>query len=213
MQHRRGAWLCLLTALLLAGCTPADQSGNTARAVGLVTSSTGFPSVQRNSRPYILARQSTLFAGDVVTTDEQSLIDFTLGEDIDISLGTRSRLLITEYIPSGDSARVTLSLSSGSMEVAAASPGDRYEISTTHAVISTRANRYWIGYAPSLRELDVVALSGHPVKVKNRDGSVELRARLESSSVTAGAAPQESLRWTQAKFDDVRAASQRIERL
>lgn len=205
--------LLVAACLLQVACSSVQSSTAPTSVIGKVSMSTGFPSVLRNSRPYILAEQSAVFTGDILITDEQSLVNFTLGDGISIKLGTHSRLMVSEYTPSGDSARIILSLSTGSMEIEAPRSGDRYEITTTMADIRTRAHHFWLGYDSTGRELEVVTLSSQPVRVKNRDGSVELASPLEASSVTAGTAPQKSPRWTRPKFEETKNARRLIRRL
>jgi hypothetical protein len=195
---------------LMPACTTTFESPGPTEVVGAIVDSTGYPSVLRHSRPYILAPQSRLYEGDVITTDNQSLVYLTLGNNTVIKLGCESQLLITEFQAGEDTdssfARVTLSR--GSMELGRRDNGSRptganeIEISTSIALVSTTSETLWLGYTKKNTSLDVVSLGSEIVNVSNRDGKVALASPYMASTTIAGSAPRTAITWSQKKFND-----------
>jgi uncharacterized DUF497 family protein len=195
----------LVLICLLSGCSSYKPYVIQTVAVGAVLSSEGFPAVLRNSRPYILAPQSVIYPGDVVTTDEQSLVVLKLDDGSTLSLGTRSQLLVKQIEYDSEKMQSNLSLSRGSLEFngAKASRNDN-TISTTSADIHTESKHFWIGYTPGTNVVDVVSLSEAEILVTNINGSTTLDSPLETSAIPPGSAPQDPLIWSEKKFEELR---------
>ncbi|MDA0978341.1 MAG: FecR domain-containing protein [Proteobacteria bacterium] len=209
------AGTALLTLLSAAGCTQYESFEPGTTPVAMVIDSAGYPSVQRNARPYILARQSRIYPGDRVMTDEQSLVEIEFEDGHRIRLGTRSQLLVTSHEGDQDRGSPTetvLTLSSGSLEVTDNQRGN-HRITTSNAVISSSSPHFWMGYDPAGSELDVVSLAAGKLLVSNQHGEVSLASVYASCHVQPGAGPQGAIQWTESRFQQVKAAHQRINRL
>lgn len=201
----------LLTGFLLTSCTTAVYQPETT-PVALVTFSQGFPSVSRNSRPYILAEQSKIFPNDMVTTDEQSRVHLRMASGTLLKLGTYSQLFLAGFTQS-DNSLILLNLASGSLEIErTASIRHRVRIGTALADIETETSKLWMAYDASTRNIHIVSLGFEDIRVTNRHGSVTLSAPLQMTTVSPGAAPQAILEWSQARFTTVRDHYNRISR-
>ena len=112
--------LILLAGLLLStSCTVQIPYTAIATTVGTVVQSTGLPSVMRNSRPYILAEQSRIYADDIISTDGYSLVKILMNSGSTVELGTRTRMRLMEVATNGSNTRTQLNLSMGSLEISA----------------------------------------------------------------------------------------------
>lgn len=214
--------LLLAVTLFTTACTVKPQSSGLGVVVGEIVKSTGYPSVIRHSRPYILAAQSRLYEGDVITTDDQSLVNITLANNAVIKLGSRSQLLITELQVAKDDSKTTsfarVTLSRGSMELDGRANGvnpegtNRIEISTSIAMVTTTSETLWLGYTDQNTSLDVVSLGSETVTVSNRDGTVAFASPYVASTTIAGSAPQTAITWSRKKFQDALDSATRIHR-
>ncbi len=196
---------CLFLLILLSACSHYKPYVISTTPIGMVSASTGFPSVLRNARPYILDEQSQLYQGDVITTDEQSLVHINFNSGATLELGTQSQLLLSQYSEIRHQRLHGLSLSKGSMTVSRRA-GDFgvapvFEIATTIATVESRGDNFWLGYTPASNGVDVVSLTHEPVTVRNKSGSIELNQPLQMTTVTPGGAPQAMLVWSEKKFE------------
>jgi hypothetical protein len=203
----------VLGLLQVSACSHYDTYVVSTEVIGTVTHSEGFPSVIRNSRSYILAEQSKLFPGDIVTTDELSLAHLQLKNGAMIKLGTRSRLRISDYRSLTEYNRCIAVLTSGSVEITGQprQPTD-FSIETTIGHIGTRSAHFWMGYNRKKTALRVVSLSDLGVKVSNIDGHVDLLRPFDTTEIVAGAAPANVRSWSEARFREHRASHLRISR-
>ena len=71
----RAASLIALTCL--AGCSSFPYN-SIPGPIGTVTAATGLPSETRNNRPYILAKHSNIYIGDIISTDKRSPVGLAL---------------------------------------------------------------------------------------------------------------------------------------
>lgn len=207
---------CLFLLILLSACSHYEPYVISTTPIGVVAASTGFPSVLRNARPYMLDEQSQLYQGDVITTDEQSLVHINFNSGATLELGTQSQLLLSEYAEIKHHHLHGLSLSKGSMTVNRRA-GDFggapvFEIATTIATVESRGDQLWLGYTPASKGVDVVSLTHEPVTVRNRSGSVELNQPLQMTTVTPGGAPQAMLLWSKDKFERRKKQYTRVNR-
>ena len=62
---------CLIALTCLAGCSSLPYN-SIPGPIGTVTIAAGLPAVTRNNQPYILAEQSKIYIGDIISTDERS---------------------------------------------------------------------------------------------------------------------------------------------
>ena len=199
-------FLAIGLACQLNACSNGGTAVNSTTVIGYVSQSTGFPSVLRNSRPYILAEKSQIFPGDVISTDEQSLVRVELTAANEIKLGTHSRLLITQIDQEDGDILVNLNLSSGSLGVRGQSGHPvSYAINTAFAQVATKAQNFWLGYPPGIDSVDVVSLGEEDIIIKNRSGEARLNSPLQASSVTSGSAPTEPRFWSQNKLSETLA--------
>jgi len=193
--------LIFLAGLLLgASCTYQIPYIAIATTVGTVVQSTGLPSVVRNSRPYILAEQSRIYADDIISTDGYSLVKILMNSGSTVELGTQARMRLMEVATNGSNTRTQLSLSTGSLEISATSDTDDFTINTNIARIESISASFWLGYADGGKSLDVISLGGTEVQISNRGGEVTLTTPLTGTSVTAGSAPQGIVAWSENKF-------------
>ncbi|MBT4161248.1 MAG: hypothetical protein HOC70_06200 [Gammaproteobacteria bacterium] len=185
--------------ILIGGCSNSAPHTISSIPLGRVIQSIGFPSVLRNSRPYILAERSIIYTGDIITTDEQSLLHIQLDSGPTLNLGTRSQLLLINI----HEREHALSLSKGSMQVDDISNRvNHFEIATTVTAIETSSGKFWIGYDSDSRGIHVVSLGTEEINVQNDDGNTVLTTPFQASSVIAGAAPQDALVWSKSRFEN-----------
>ena len=193
--------LILLAGLLLStSCTVQIPYTAIATTVGTVVQSTGLPSVMRNSRPYILAEQSRIYADDIISTDGYSLVKILMNSGSTVELGTRTRMRLMEVATNGSNTRTQLNLSMGSLEISANNNANDFTINTNIARIESISASFWLGYANGGKSLDVISLGGNEVQVSNRGGEGTLAAPLTGTSITAGSAPQDIVAWSENKF-------------
>jgi hypothetical protein len=202
----------LLTVTLLTGCSTYEPYVISTTPIGTVTRSTGFPSVMRNARPYILAQQSQLYQGDIVTTDEQSLVTLRLASGATVELGTRTQLLIKYFGQNGNRHLHELSLSRGSIHLSSPTVSNEFKLATTISAINTSTSALWLGYLPADRGVQVLSLGTDPVEVSNVNGAVTLTAEYEVTTITPGGAPQQPLTWSAQRYESVKRTTTRIMR-
>ena len=202
------ALLCLVSS-----CITYQPHEVSFEPIGTVVQSTGYPAVIRNARPYIIAEQSTVFAGDVITTDDQSLVQLEFKTDTIVKLGKDSQLLITDMQINETSSISQLTLRNGSLEIEGDSAGNNnMTISTSIAMIETHSESLWLAYAQANTQLNVVSLGANPITISNQDGTQVLDSELRATTINAGSAPQRAATWTRQKFVNLRDDHVRISR-
>lgn len=186
----------LLVLLSLTACSLYEPYVVQTSPIGKVTAASGYPEVMRNARPYMLDEQSLLFLGDILTTDEQSLVQVSLDTGVVIETGTRTQLRFGE---TGEEHRLTLT--AGSAEIYDTQSVNEFQITTNFARIVSNSGHVWVGYLTSGNGIEVVSLSDAPVTVSNDDGSVVLTAPMQVTSLRPAAAPQQAGYWSAQRFD------------
>ena len=200
--------ILILPMLVLAACSPYETYVVPTTSIATVLQSTGYPSVLRNSRPYILAEQSIIYPGDRISTDEQSRVQLQLQNGQVLKLSTRSQLLVSPTIL--DTKIQEFSLSKGSLEFSGNTIGDaHYKVQTT---IATASNHLWLAYSRNQNGIDLVSLGEETIKVSNQDGEVTLNTPYQATTILPGAAPQTPLIWSKKKFDELLKLSNRLSR-
>jgi len=190
--------LLLVALLATSGCVQQAPFLPVTDVIGQVEIADGYPSVTRNSRPYILDEQSRIYAGDLLRTDERSRLTIRLGSGSVISLGPDTQLLFASVEQRETEFRSSLSLTAGSMRVSATTSTDHdLTVRTRIASAASISGAFWLGYDRDNPALTVIALGDRPVTVSNTDGEVELVLARDSTNVPAGAAPRAVTRWSE----------------
>lgn len=198
-------FLICLCGCLLSGCSTYRPYVVPEFSIGSIVAAKGQPSVLRNSRPYIVANQSQIYPGDVLTTDDQSFVHLSLGPNTHLKLGPRSQLMIADFRMKEGSSTGEFTLRSGSVEFSGTGAAkNRLSITTTMALIVANSPTVWLGYSNEGSQLDVVSLGSIPITVRNRDGSAVLDSPLERTAIRARSAPFKVKQWTEKKFNQVR---------
>ncbi|MBT6584517.1 MAG: hypothetical protein HON77_09450 [Gammaproteobacteria bacterium] len=172
--------------------------------IGTITTAVGLPSVTRNNRPYILAKHSKIYIGDIIGTDKRSAIRLALVSGQTIDIPPQSQWLVIDMATNGVDYKSSSSLALGALQVKG--PGDtphEFIIRTAIAELQTLAEHFWLGYHKQGNAgLTVIAMDDVPVTVRNRNGATTLTAPRQTTSVTAGAAPQSTVNWTEQKLQN-----------
>lgn len=212
MSNKRALFVTLLFSLLSSACSNYTPYVVPETSIGLVVDSIGFPSVVRNSRPYILAEASQIYPADVISTDDQSLLQFSLNSRAVITLGPRSQLLVAEFLREEEAVTGELMLRSGSVELGGFRATDSFSVNTTMASVRSDSPSFWIAYTDEGSQLEVVSLSTNKVTVSNQSGTVILDSVFKRTTIKAGSAPQNAIQWSSKKFNETRDAHLRITR-
>lgn len=201
MSSRNSAIACLcfvfVTTLSISGCT--NQVKNPLVAVGVVTATTGFPTVSRNNQTYILADQSQIYITDIFDTDADSRVEITLTDNSMVALGPDSHLVLHE---SQAGELLTTTLTRGAMYV-------NLEANVTLRLRTPMANvRQQSGTSfarLSRNTLDVCLISGEELKVSNDNGRIDIDSGGHGTSVIAGSAPQAAFAWSPRRVEQALA--------
>lgn len=192
--------LCFLP-LLLAGCV--NKAIPVTTEIGLVTESIGYPSVVRNNRSYILARESRIYATDVLDTDEESMLQIRMIDDTLITLAKDSHVVIHRYLQKADAAKIEATLTKGAIRATREHDVDNnIEIlfSTPIAAIRSFSHDFWASFRD--RTLDVIMIKGTEMEVSNRSGERQVIQPSYGIKVTAGSGPQEPILWNDARISN-----------
>jgi hypothetical protein len=194
---------CLIALTCLAGCTSLPYR-SIPGPMGTVTYAKGLPAVTRNNQPYILAEQSKIYIGDIVSTDERSTARLTLVSGQIIDIPPQTQWLVIDVTTNGVDYRSNSSLVQGALLVKG--PGDtphQFTIRTAIAELQTLAEHFWLGYNKgSDAGLTVVAMDDVSVTVHNRDGTTTLTAPMQTTTVAPGVAPQDAVDWSEQKLQN-----------
>ncbi len=197
-KHSAGM-LGLMALISLQGCL--TRTVFEPDKLGTVTHAIGFPSVSRNSQTYILDRESIIYRGDIVNTDENSRIQIGLADGTVLSLGSNSHLVLHTYrIKEGKPfASIVTAFTRGAIRITR--QGDDIDeavvLTTPLATVWSKGQDVWAGYLldDQSRSLDVSMLAGRQVRVSNRDGTSILNQAGYGIKVTTGAAPRGPRVW------------------
>ncbi|MDC0067734.1 hypothetical protein OAL10_02925 [Gammaproteobacteria bacterium] len=156
----------------------------------------------RNNRPYILAKHSKIYIGDVIGTDKRSAIGLALVSGQTIDIPPQSQWLVIDMTTNGVAYKSSSSLAQGALKVKG--PGDtahEFVIRTAIAELQTLAKHFWLGYHKQGNAgLIVIAMDDAPVTVRNRNGTTTLTRPGQTTSVAPGVAPQDTVKWTEQKL-------------
>ena len=194
---------CLIALSCLPGCSSLPYN-SISGPIGTITTAVGLPSVTRNNRPYILAKHSKIYIGDIIGTDKRSAIRLALVSGQTIDIPPQSQWLVMDMATNGVDYKSSSSLALGALQVKG--PGDtphEFIIRTAMAELQTLAEHFWLGYHKQGNAgLTVIAMDDVPVTVRNRNGATTLTAPRQTTSVTPGAAPQSTVNWTEQKLQN-----------
>ncbi|MGV0036296.1 MAG: hypothetical protein ACNYPE_15595 [Candidatus Azotimanducaceae bacterium WSBS_2022_MAG_OTU7] len=169
-----------------------------------MTKTKGLPAVTRNNQLYILAKQSQIYIGDIISTDERSTVSLALVSGQTIDIPPQTRWLVIDVTTNGVDYQSSSSLAQGAFQVKG--PGTtphEFIIRTALAELQTLAEHFWLGYHKGGNAgLTVVAMAGVPVAVRNRNGAITLRAPLQTTTVAPGVAPQNIVTWSEQKLQN-----------
>ena len=191
--------------LLLTGCVGLSYQP-LPDDLGQVIHSEGVPQVIRHAQPYILARQSRLFSGDVIITDDHTTATLKLADDSQLEIAPNSRLLIRGVSTNGTSFQSEFSLNAGSMGISGSRSSSKTQatISAATADITLQQGDLWLNHRLNGSLLDVVLIGSGTAIVANSHGTVTLTAPLTITTVPSGAAPRPVSRWSEQKFNAIR---------
>lgn len=195
----------LVLAVATAGCAQTMDERET-HTIGVVKAASGFASVVRNNRNYILDSQSRIFKGDIVRTDGNSKTSIEMIDDSLIQIGPDSHIVfhLYDYTPDADSPNARIVLTTGSLRISTRFVGSgrrtRYEIQTPVAVINVLGADVWGGFIFTDNTLDVALLAGRGISVENSHGQVEITTAGQGTTVIGRAAPQPPRPWSISKL-------------
>jgi hypothetical protein len=194
---------CLIALSCLTGCTSLPYN-SIPGPIGTVTAAAGLPAVKRNNQPYILAEQSKIYIGDIISTDERSTAGLTLVSGQIINIPPQSQWLVIDVTTNGVDYKSNSSLVQGALQVKG--PGDtphEFIIRTAIAELQTFAEHFWLGYNKGRDAgLTVVAMDDVPLMVSNRNGATTLNAPLQATAIAPGGAPQNTVKWSKQKLQN-----------
>lgn len=199
-KHRLPGPLTIVTGLvLLTSMACTTPTVVLTGEIGIVTAAVGFPSVVRNNQKYILARESRIYAGDILDTDPDSRVRIRLVDQTHLILGNNSHLVFHNYSQKLDAtwADIRAALTKGAVRTTrpATGGGGEFVISTPLATVTSISQDFWAGYIFDDRTLDVTILSGKHILVSNRDGTSQLNQPGFGINVISGAAPRMQRKW------------------
>ncbi len=193
----------LIALIWVAGCSSLPYQ-SLSGPIATVKSAAGLPGVTRNNQPYILAEQSKIYIGDIISTDERSTARLALVSGHTINIAPQTQWLVIDVTSNGIDYKSNSSLSRGALQVKG--PGDRpheFNIRTAIAELQTLAAHFWLGYHKGDNAgLTVAAMDGVPVTVRNRNGETILTAPLQTTTIAPGVAPQITVDWSEQKMQN-----------
>jgi len=201
----RATGLGIFVGLLLIACVahpPVDPDH-----IGIVTGSAGVPSVIRNGKTYMLARESRIYPGDIIETDHSSGVKVSMIDDTVISVGHDTRFIFHQYkySPGGFFPRAMLTFTSGAFRAKTGAITDKwfgtFEISTPLAMINPHTADFWAILESDENTLEVAMIDGKKVTVANTHGNAKLKHRGFGTRVTAGSAPRRPKLWSDRELD------------
>lgn len=195
----RAGWL--VTLICLQGCSSFSYN-SIPGPIGKITLTAGIPAVTRNNRPYILAKHSTVYIGDIISTDRRSTATLVLVSGQTIDIPPRTQWLVIDVTTNGIDYKSNSSLALGALQVKG--PGDtphEFIIRTAIAELQTLAEHFWLGYHKKGNAgLMVIAMDDVPLTVRNSNGTTTLNAPRQTTTVAPGVAPQSTVVWSEQKL-------------
>jgi len=191
--------LLFFLPLILWGCI--NKAIPVTTQIGLVTASTGYPSVVRNNRSYILARESRIYATDVLDTDEDSMLQIRMIDDTIITLAKGSHIVIHRYLKKTNAVKIEATLTKGAIRTTREPDADHnieFIFSTPIAAIRSDSHDFWASFGD--RTLDVIMISGTEMEVSNRSGQRQITQPNYGIKVIAGSGPQEPILWNDSRI-------------
>lgn len=203
MRSRRARHPALLSllAVLLSGCFSHAPVSNQPVIVGTVTKAIGTPSIIRRNESYLIGVESLIYAGDIIQTDNGSKAQLTMIDRSVIRVGNNAHVVIHryEYTPGESSPQALITFTSGAIQIDTAGFAQAkhpdFQIQTPLASISLHSTKFWAGFIPGDRLLNLLLLHGKNVHVANDQGSVNLNSAGLGTTVTAGRMPQAPVKW------------------
>lgn len=196
------AWFLGIVLALMAGVVSADCQ------VGQVTRVKGEAQLQRAGLSQTLQLRLSLCQEDVITTGAHSLAELHLADGSTITIAPQSRFVLHEfhYEEQSQAERsAVFELLQGAFRavtgaITHSGTPFRYEVKTRVATIGVRGTDFWGGFYFG-DALDVVMLNGTGVYVKNEQGTAELSAVGQGTTVSSATqAPSIPKVWPEKKL-------------
>lgn len=202
--------LCLvLTACAMQNPTQRiKEAARSENSIGIVVQSSGFPTVIRKNRNYMLASQSRIYQGDIVETDGDSMIKIKMNDGSTFILGHDTHFVIHYYKYESNlkSLIARISFTSGALLTSTVKDTlahkTRFEITTPLAVIAVQSAEFWSGFTFGRNRLDTLMLSGTKVVIQNDHGSIEIKNNKSGAAVIGNSAPKAAEIWPNRKLDE-----------
>ncbi len=182
--------LSLLTTYLLIVSCQTPEELTEPMVIGQVSSSVGYPVVNRNNQKYILARKSTIYPSDIFDTDETSMVRMTLLDGTSITIGPHSHLMLQNFTPQTETVAT---LTKGVLLIRTAEK-NQLALRTPLALVRLNAGELYAGFAANT--LEVTLLADGNMTTSNDDGAVTINASGLGTTVIAGSAPQSPYAWS-----------------
>ena len=198
----------LLLVTLLTGCSSPAPQYNGPVSIGIITKSMGFPTVVRKNQTYILAVQARIYEGDIVKTDNGSMLNIQMSDETVFLLGSNSHFVLHsyKYTPHSWAPIARLSLTNGTLRTTTGNIMKKkrtsFEIKTTLAVIDVVSGDFWVGYLGE-NTLEVALADGAGIYVFNDSGSVNIDNAGYGTSIIGDSAPQTPTIWTEQDLNAV----------
>lgn len=189
-----GSALLLLAALafpILAG----GPAGAAEKAAGNVTALTGTATADRAPAEHQLAARDPVYLADTITTQAASRVDLRLGRDLNLQIGEKSVLALSDF-----STEITLALELGAVFVDK-DPGSASRplvIDSRFGQVSVRGTRVFVG--PS-RDPFAVFVERGTVTVTGGGRTVTVTAGQGTSIMRPGGTPSAPAPWGQSRID------------
>ena len=211
----RFSWLAIISfTLILSGCAmqnPTQRIKNAAvveKRIGIVVQSSGYPSVSRRNRSYMLSTQSNIYQGDIIETDEGSMMKIKMNDGSTFVLGHNTHFVIHyyKYESKLKSLIARISFTSGSLLTSTLedtlAQKSRFEITTPLGVIGAQAAEFWSGFTFGQNRLDTLMLKGSNVVISNDHGSAEIEENKYGTAIMGNSAPKKPEIWSNRKLDE-----------
>lgn len=205
VRKHLACFVCI--ALFMSGCIAPVEKNLEPKLIGTVTNYSGFPSVSRDNRLYILANQSKIYEGDILKTDSSSRLHITMSGDAQYQLGPNTHFVFHQFPlmdkPSQDHAK--MSFSSGSLTVKPStrqySRSTRFTINTPYATLSVRDAGFWAGFIFGNNMLDTVLLDSSSMRVANEHGETVIENPNLGTTIIGHSAPHSPKPWDDKKIN------------
>jgi ferric-dicitrate binding protein FerR (iron transport regulator) len=199
-----GAAIALVVDVLayrvFAATIEEDIAGTVARLQGSAIA-------MQDAVPRILAPDSPVYIGDVLSTGPDSRLEIQMVDDGIFTMGERTTFMVIDYTFGGGTPNGLLRLLSGAVNAAsgklAKAAGAQFTLEANSATIGIRGTDFWAGELDGVFQVGV--WSG-AVVVKNRGGEVEIRRpNYGTRVVDQEASPTEPQPWSETTILRARA--------